>query len=405
MKTRLYVVVLVLALGVTAMSPQAQDLPIGDGRNAAFLDYIEEIKSLNPNLADFTHMRPGTLYELPNGTWEELTEFDTKGIWGREFQKAYRLGYEDFLEQQQTTTLPPPNPLPHDSMNRTLVSPSAIQLPVRETDCREEMARMLALTILSLVLLYFLYHLVMKPLNVWLTRREAERDQRAAEGRRVAEDDRRHEREVAQDPVTSGPPIVPGGIPPSEPERLSQHLHDQATAQYARMHKVGMEYVRPRITRVGPIEHGTIYGYGLIGYLDTQRPRHIMQPIPGYRARFRFPDGSEQYLMSLQGCMNPCYDGKGMTGFTFTPYPQNGTVAETPAPVPPIPTVGASATTASAEPPSVTPQPVTTTDRSHISFHAGEGSRPDMVSWSGNFTFHSMEQRPDGSHTIRFHRK
>ncbi|HEY4528477.1 MAG TPA: hypothetical protein VJJ48_01480, partial [Candidatus Paceibacterota bacterium] len=77
-----------------------------------------------------------------------------------------------------------------------------------------------------------------------------------------------------------------------------------------------------------------------VGYADRARARRIDPPQPGYRARFRFPDGREDNLMSLQGCMNPCFYGEGLSGFTFearqavVPAPEPPTPAPQPAPHP-----------------------------------------------------------------------
>lgn len=122
-------------------------------------------------------------------------------------------------------------------------------------------------------------------------------------------------RELRQDPIASAPPIVEGGIAKSQPDRLARHFDSRALSEHQGRHPESTE--RPR--RVGPIEAGMVSGEGMVGYRDRARPRRIDPPQRGYRARFVFPDGSEESLVSLQDCMNPCYFGQGMTGFTFTP--------------------------------------------------------------------------------------
>jgi LysM repeat protein len=140
-------------------------------------------------------------------------------------------------------------------------------------------------------------------------------------------------RELRQDPVTSGPPIVAGGVQPNETERLTRALQTAAVAEYVRMNP-GVESHTVRVERIGPVEEGMISGEGMVGYADRARPRRIDPSQPGYRARFRFPDGREDNLMSLQGCMNPCYYGEGLSGFTFEPRQE---VLPTPEPERPAP--------------------------------------------------------------------
>jgi hypothetical protein len=140
-------------------------------------------------------------------------------------------------------------------------------------------------------------------------------------------------RELRQNPVTSGPPIVAGGVQPNETERVSRTLETAAVTEYVRMNP-GVDRNTIRVERIGPVESGVISGEGMVGYADRARPRRIDPAQPGYRARFRFPDGREDDLMSLQGCMNPCYYGEGLSGFTFEPTQQ---VLPTPEPERPAP--------------------------------------------------------------------
>lgn len=144
---------------------------------------------------------------------------------------------------------------------------------------------------------------------------------------------RRHERELRQDPVTSGPPIVAGGIEPTETARLTEHFDRRAAMEFRTIHP-GAHTTTARPERIGPIEAGMISGEGMVGYADHARPRRIDPPQPGFRARFRFPNGREELLVSLQPCMNPVFFGEGMSGFTFTPERD---VVPTPQPQPPVP--------------------------------------------------------------------
>jgi len=123
-------------------------------------------------------------------------------------------------------------------------------------------------------------------------------------------------RELRQDPVTSGPPIVAGGIPATDTTRLADHFDRRALAEYRRDNPASEDHPR----RVGPIESGMVSGEGEVVYADgTRRPRRIDPSQRAYRARFRFPDGREELLISLERCMNPCYSGRDLKGFTFAP--------------------------------------------------------------------------------------
>ncbi|TSC70792.1 MAG: hypothetical protein CEO12_168 [Parcubacteria group bacterium Gr01-1014_46] len=84
-----------------------------------------------------------------------------------------------------------------------------------------------------------------------------------------------------------------------------------------------------------------------------------------------------------------------------------------PAPVAPLVTPRQTATpppapTPSAVAPSAIPVvagPLTTPDRSFLNFNPGDVGRPDMLTWGGRITPHSYEDRPDGSHALRFYRR
>ncbi|KND50214.1 MAG: hypothetical protein AB198_02430 [Parcubacteria bacterium C7867-003] len=408
MVTRLKTVILVLILGVMSTSLRAQNLPEGDGRNPAFLSYMAEIEMVNPQIRDFTKMQPGTLYKLPNGQFEELGDFDTNGIWGKEFEKAYRLSYDDFLQNERGSTLPDTGA----GSNTLGQQPMVIQIPIRGSeDWKEKFLEPLLLAVLAAIVAYGVYFAVVRPIMAsYEEGRRKDRDRREQAERR-AEHDRAFEQETARDPVTSGPPMVPGGIAPTEPERLSQTLHDQAAAKYSRHHRVNMESARTRIVRIGPIEYGMISGSGVVGYLDWNRPRIFKTPQPGYRARFRFPDGSEQYLMSLEGCMNPCYNGDGLVGFTFTPNQENGMVAETPSPAPPASATVVSApgqsplaqpVVPSAPAPAATVAPTVTSDKvQFLTFVPADEHQPAMIRWKG-LQFRRFDLHPDGTHVVRF---
>lgn len=128
------------------------------------------------------------------------------------------------------------------------------------------------------------------------------------------------ERELARDPVTSGTPYVPGGIPPTDTARLVSFFDQQAAEAYAQR-QPGVNRNTIIVERVGPIEAVTFSGEGEVGYLDQDnwRPRRFDPPRDGYQARYRFPDATEQLLQCLQGCMNPVrFGGEVLRGFTVT---------------------------------------------------------------------------------------
>ena len=151
------------------------------------------------------------------------------------------------------------------------------------------------------------------------------------------------ERELRQDPITSGTPYVPGGIAPTDTSRLEHFFDEQATGRYANRNPQ-LDRATIRATRVGSIEEGTIVGEGMVGYLGGEmRPRRIETPLRAYQARYRFPDGTEEVMQCLQACMNPvAYGGETYRGFTFTltqavvPVPEPEHPAPQPAPHPAI---------------------------------------------------------------------
>ena len=132
------------------------------------------------------------------------------------------------------------------------------------------------------------------------------------------------DRELNEDPVTSAPPVVSGGISVTESDALIDYFMVYANRVYL------SEVIRTRpdinlgremmkIVRVSPIEYGWVSGEGKVGYGDYPRLRRFSTPVLGYHAMFKFPDGTCRLLIALEACMNPCYREEGMTGFTFTP--------------------------------------------------------------------------------------
>ncbi|HEY4528488.1 MAG TPA: LysM domain-containing protein, partial [Candidatus Paceibacterota bacterium] len=75
------------------------------------------------------------------------------------------------------------------------------------------------------------------------------------------------ERELQQDPVTSGPPIIAGGVQPNETERLTRTLEAAAVSDYVRLNPT-VDRDTVHVERIGPVEEGTISGEGMVGYAD-----------------------------------------------------------------------------------------------------------------------------------------
>jgi hypothetical protein len=319
MKTLFVSIVLVLAFVGVVM---AQDLPQGDRRNPGFLKYMEATKGLNPDIPDFNRMQPGKKYRLPFGESDTLQDGDTNGIWGREFEKWYGFPYSQLSEKKNVV----------EASN----TPQFKESP--PTDERQKAAgfpwRMfvawLGVGAFLGVISYF----------VWKTKR----DELAREARdKRSTEQQERERELKRDPVTSGTPYVPGGIPQDQPERLANFFSQQAISRYIERNP-SLDRNMVQVEQVGPIEIGTIAGEGEVGYLGgIWRPRRISPPIDAYQGRFRFPDGTEELLQSIVRCMNPVRTGgEVMRGFTFTarsvvvPAPQPPAPAPHPVPLPQI---------------------------------------------------------------------
>ena len=191
-------------------------------------------------------------------------------------------------------------------------TPAATQLVKAENIGLNLMTLLIVIGILALIaggVVFISQHLS----RVRREREVAERERQTAEATAA------REHELNQNPVTSGRPYVPGGIPATEPQRLQDFFTQQAVARYAERNPT-IDRTTIRVEQVGPIEDGTIAGEGEVGYLGgTWRPRRINTPINAYQGRFRYQDGTEELLQCLVGCMNPVrFGGEVMRGFTFT---------------------------------------------------------------------------------------
>ncbi|MDO8569199.1 MAG: LysM peptidoglycan-binding domain-containing protein [bacterium] len=102
-----------------------------------------------------------------------------------------------------------------------------------------------------------------------------------------------------RNPVTSGEPVVPGGIAPSDSARVRSHFDTIANRRFA-----SSVPNTPRPIRIGPIESGFLSGNGVVRYRDGSEQHHRLNRQTAFRARFRLPNGTEEVLYFLQGCAN-----------------------------------------------------------------------------------------------------
>ena len=130
-----------------------------------------------------------------------------------------------------------------------------------------------------------------------------------------------------RNPVTSGEPVVPGGISPSENERVRNHFDAIANRRFA-----SSVPNAPRPVRIGPIESGFLSGNGVVRYRDGSEQQHQLNRQPAFRARFRLPNGTEETLFFLQGCANDVTFAE--TRYLGFQWETEQTVMPAPTPVP-----------------------------------------------------------------------
>jgi hypothetical protein len=158
-----------------------------------------------------------------------------------------------------------------------------------------------------------------------------------------------------KDPVSSGEPLVRGGINsgPTEWSQVTEHFNGVAVRRQEQLGWNG--YGNPGPERIGDIESGFLNGFGRVRYANGNEEPRQMRDTPAYRSRFRFtrPDGTrhEEDLFFLQGCANDVRMGTRYLDFAFTrerevqaPPPQPETI-QRPHEVVAIGNVGADGTT------------------------------------------------------------
>lgn len=149
---------------------------------------------------------------------------------------------------------------------------------------------------------------------------------------RIAEAEKR-ERLLRRTPSEVGPPMVQGGIPQTGGARIENFFTQQAAARFTDLNPNYRGTEVP--VQIGPIVHGTMQDEGETRDLngDWHELRIDAPGRPGYQARFRYPDGTEENMQAFQECMNIVRAGRGMRGFVFTP----AGVVEVPPPAAPAP--------------------------------------------------------------------
>lgn len=146
-----------------------------------------------------------------------------------------------------------------------------------------------------------------------------ERERRRIENARVLE--------LNQDPATSGPAIIEGGVPPTRAEEVARRMTEVAESHQLRL-TPGMTH---RPVPVGDLVHGRITSREpvAIAYRDGTRPRYLNNER-GYRQTFRFtlPTGNteEQETYFLERCGNDVIRHGGLDPETIDFFPDEGAV-------------------------------------------------------------------------------
>lgn len=366
--------VLIFVLALVATPVLAQDLPTGDSRNSAFREHFQKIVAANPTTSDFQKMQPGAVYRLPDGTTDELRSGDSKGIWGREFEKWYGIPYEDFLERNRQPDEPPVKPLacPDGEVG---TPPNCLKPYVTTTTVTVWPWWLMPLALAFLALLVFAWSLYNSLKREGTRRNEAE-DENAGLQRQLNAAER--ERELNRNPVTSGPPMVPNGV---TQETAPAALQAVAARQYA--DETGN--TPTTITQFEIIEQVRGRGYGVmqVSYRGVPAANRRLNGDIVYRAVIRYPNNGEvREVYMLQGCGNDLrYSGASYTpGNEFRFEPDTATesaVAPQQLPAAPVAAVVPMAT------PAPTAQDAVRQGDVRLEVRPADGDRPRMIRITG----------------------
>lgn len=122
-------------------------------------------------------------------------------------------------------------------------------------------------------------------------------------------------RELNIDPITAGPPQVPGGV--------------NDAGAYTRMSTLAGNNYPGQDLKIKNIRRGTMSGLADVHYADKSIKRINLQNVIGYAGEI-LVDGKEKTVYFLQGCGNDARNGNYMSGegISFTPHAEimeNGT--------------------------------------------------------------------------------
>lgn len=132
-----------------------------------------------------------------------------------------------------------------------------------------------------------------------------------------------------QNPVTSGEPIIQGGLNSSRPNAIERRFRQIAQRQLGEINPMA-DLATEIPIRIGPIEEGTLSGNNGRVHYRGKWQRRRMHREPAYRARFRFPNNTEEDLFFLQRCANDVrFNGMRYVGYRFEP---THVIVEAPAP-------------------------------------------------------------------------
>jgi hypothetical protein len=185
-------------------------------------------------------------------------------------------------------------------------------------------------------------------------------------------------RRMRRDPVTAGPPVVPGGV-------TNMTAANQFRANISQTTGMPIE--------IRDLVRGRIYGAVRVRYHDGSSRRMLLAGQIGYRAMVRRGGGPWTEEFMLQGCGNDLRlsGARYIPGFGFRFVPE-AVVEETPQPRPATATA-----TATAQPEPATPAEE---GEKHFTFRPAVGGRPNLVDFKG---FGSFEvEVKDGRTMVRF---